>query len=311
MPEKPPQTIARWSRPEPGRRRHLSVRILNRLLRPLGYTLTSDHFYEPLPTLSELSIASESECRRQITFDRPAQMALLNELFAEFGHELSGPGGIERFYDPNDSELGAGDAELLYLVLRHRNPRRVIEIGCGGSTDVILSALAAGKSADCEFTSVDPFSRQGRDKQFLDKARSAGVRMDFLRKPVQGLSSEFFRALGPRDVLFVDSSHVLKVGSDVEHEFLCVYPRLNSGVWVHIHDIFIPRYYPIEWARRLSRYWNEQQHLEVMLVNSRRYSPVLGVSLLAEAVDEAVRRAGSRVSIGKAPGSSFWFSIVG
>jgi len=94
------------------------------------------------------------------------------------------------------------------------------------------------------------------------------------------VSSGLWKDLAAGDIVFVDSSHVFKSGSDVEYEFWHVYPQLASGVFIHIHDIFFPNDYPIEWNLKDSRFWNEQNVLAAVLANSDRYEVVVCDSAL-------------------------------
>ena len=99
---------------------------------------------------------------------------------------------------------------------------------------------------------------------------------------MQSVGAGLVEALGPGDVLFVDSSHVHRPGSDVEHEFLDLYPRLAPGVVLHVHDVFLPRDYPARWDTAQRRYWNEQAVLAAVLANSGRYRVLLPLAHLAE-----------------------------
>jgi hypothetical protein len=83
---------------------------------------------------------------------------------------------------------------------------------------------------------------------------------------VEEVSLDLFTELEPSDVLFIDSSHVVRTGGDVTYLFLEVLPRLRPGVVVHVHDIFLPREYPREWVTEELRFWTEQYLLQAFLV---------------------------------------------
>ncbi len=100
-------------------------------------------------------------------------------------------------------------------------------------------------------------------------------------KLVEAVDLSVFESLQANDILFVDSSHVFKSGSDVEFEFLQVYPRLQTGVLVHIHDIFFPYDYPIEWNLKESRYWNEQYFLETFLQFNKKFEVLASLSMVS------------------------------
>jgi predicted O-methyltransferase YrrM len=147
------------------------------------------------------------------------------------------------------------DAAAAYTLVRHEPPRRIVEVGSGHSTRFMARAVVDGKLAT-RITAIDPEPR----------ARIAGLDVEFLPARVQE-KREVFKALEPGDILFVDSSHQHKPGSDVELLFDKVIPRLLPGVRVHIHDIFLPDDYPAEWGWRK---YNEQAAVSVLLQSGWR-----------------------------------------
>jgi hypothetical protein len=134
------------------------------------------------------------------------------------------------------------DAAAAYAIVRATRPRRIVEVGSGHSTRFLARAVADGK-LDTRITAIDPKPR----------ASIESLPVEWLRTPVQRVAA--FPALGPGDILFIDSTHQLKPGSDVDFLLNAVLPLLPSGVRVHFHDIFLPDDYPADWAWR--RY-NEQ-----------------------------------------------------
>ena len=136
------------------------------------------------------------------------------------------------------------DAAAAYAIVRKTQPRRIVEVGSGHSTRFLARAVADG-ALGTRITCIDPEPR----------ATIAGLPVDFLRAPVQSVPLDVFDLHGG-DILFIDSSHQLKPGSDVEFLLERALPRLASGVRVHFHDIFLPDPYPQMWAWR--RY-NEQE----------------------------------------------------
>ena len=141
------------------------------------------------------------------------------------------------------------DAAAAYAVVRATRPRRIVEVGCGHSTRFMARAVADG-GLDTRITAIDPEPR----------ASLAGLPIDWLRSPVQRVPA--FPVLGEGDILFIDSSHQLKPGSDVDFLLKAVLPLVPSGVRVHFHDIFIPDDYPAHWNWR--RY-NEQAAVASLL----------------------------------------------
>jgi predicted O-methyltransferase YrrM len=164
-----------------------------------------------------------------------------------------------------NGSFGPVDAELLYAMLRDVRPRRVIEVGSGNSTRVIAMALA--KNADgAEFTSIDPAKPP-------DVTRHIAAR-------VETLPLDTFAQLAANDVLFIDSPHVVTLGGAVSYLFLEVVPRIAPGVWVHVHDIFLPASYPKHWVTRDYRFYTEQMLLQAFLAFNSAFEVELMASYL-------------------------------
>jgi hypothetical protein len=141
------------------------------------------------------------------------------------------------------------DAAAAYALVRATRPRRIVEVGCGHSTRFMARAVADG-GLDTHITAIDPAPRAAIEK----------LPVEWIRLPVQRMAA--FPPLAQNDILFIDSSHQLKPGSDVDFLLKAVLPLIPSGVRVHFHDIFIPDDYPAEWAWR--RY-NEQAAVASLL----------------------------------------------
>jgi hypothetical protein len=141
------------------------------------------------------------------------------------------------------------DAAAAYAMVRGLKPRRIVEVGSGHSTRFLARAVADG-GLDTHITSIDPEPR----------ASIRDLPVEWLQVPVQRVPA--FPPLGPGDILFIDSSHQIKPGSDVEFLLKAVLPMLPAGVRVHFHDIFLPDDYPAEWQWR--RY-NEQAAVAALI----------------------------------------------
>ncbi|HEY5899967.1 MAG TPA: class I SAM-dependent methyltransferase [Burkholderiales bacterium] len=143
------------------------------------------------------------------------------------------------------------DAAAAYAIVRSTRPKRLVEVGSGHSTRFMARAVADGGLAT-RITAIDPAPR----------ASLKGLSISFIAEPVQRVPASVFNALEAGDILFIDSSHQLRPGSDVEHLMRAIIPRLKSGVRLHFHDIFLPDDYPAEWAWR--RY-NEHDAVRALL----------------------------------------------
>jgi predicted O-methyltransferase YrrM len=237
----------------------------------------------------------------------PDQLELVKQ-FANYRAEYDAL-PIERTDQPyqfyhNNGLYGWVDAIFLYCILRVFNPRRVYEIGSGYSTLLAAQALAvnaseAPQSGYRELVAIEPYPRD-----FL--AGLPGLTR-IIRVPVQQVDLAEFEQLDANDVLFIDSSHVLKAGSDVQHEYLEILPRLQPGVLVHAHDIFLPREYPEQWLRQKQRFWNEQYLLQAFLAFNEAFEVVLSAAYLHTERPHVLSAACSFYDPAQGSPGSFWF----
>jgi len=232
-----------------------------------GYHITPNHFYEPIPdtrTLKNELWEKPSELVG-IKMDEESQIALLTRLSSEFKEEYeSFPGDAAALpyqYYVNNGKFESVDGELLYCLIRHFKPKKILEIGSGYSTYMSAHALLKNEKENGrggELIACDPYPNEVLKSGFPGLSRLTPVK-------AQDIPLAEFGTLQENDILFIDSSHVLKIGSDVQYEYLEVLPRLNKGVIVHVHDIFLPAEYPKSWALQAYRFWTEQYLLQAFL----------------------------------------------
>ena len=229
------------------------------------------HFYSPLPSREETA-----EAFARGGFGPPFPGVDLNEAgqlerlerfagwYAEqpFPEEPT-PG--RRFHLANPS-YGHFDAIMLYSMLREARPRRIIEVGSGFSSAAMLDLNDRVLGGAVEFTFIDPDMHRLRP---LLRDGDAG-RVTLIERRVQEVPLDAFAALGAGDVLFIDSSHVSKIGSDVNRLYFDVLPALAPGVLIHIHDVAGNLEYPREWFDE-GRAWNEQYLLRAFLMHNAAY----------------------------------------
>lgn len=217
------------------------------------------HYYSPIPDPEQVRARAVELFFRQhhelpgLDLNFPRQEELLR-LFVPFYAEQpwdEQPGARCRYGFAND-QYGHADALFLYFVLRHAQPRRVIEVGTGWSTCAMLDVDDLFLGGALEILSIDPDPSRLRARMRPGDER----RVTIVERPVQDVPLDTYDALTAHDVLFIDSTHVLKTGSDVNHLMFEVLPRLRSGVWVHVHDVAYPFEYPEEWVLE-GRAWNE------------------------------------------------------
>jgi len=252
----------------------------------LGFHVVADHFYELYPNTRQLAREYDEGPRALPGIDlRMAECETRAvRLLGLYGSEFQQEAGRFGFTEKNFYFRGL-DALMLYVILRDLKPAKLVEIGQGFSTRIALAALernAAETGTKPLFVSVDPYPR------FVAKDLPACISLELLEKPIQQVAiAPLIQDCG---FLFVDSSHVFKSGSDVELEFTSIYPKLPSGVVVHLHDIFTPYNYPISWPLKLKRFWNEQYFLECFLTHNSAFEVYLPLHLL-EVQSESLKHA--------------------
>jgi len=241
--------------------------IARATLRKVGVFPIRDHYYEPL--FHPRHLRRPMNTIRELPgldLNLPEQLALLDAFDYErelLAFPLSGaPPGQFQY---QNQAFEAGDAEILYSMIRHFRPRRIFEIGSGSSTLIAAAAVSRNRELDpaydCDHLCIEPY-----EAPWLE---TTGVRV--LRERVESLDPGMFSALDRNDLLFIDSSHVIRPQGDVLFEYLDVLPRLRSGVLVHVHDIFTPRDLREDWIRERVRFWNEQYLLEAFLCGNRDF----------------------------------------
>lgn len=233
-------------------------------LQGLGISVGPNHFYWPVPDLHSLDHPSLSTEAVNQTLDLrlPKQLEFLQQVTEQYQREWTFPDEpiAGQRYHYNNGFFEMVDAEMAYSIVRHFKPARIIEVGGGYSTRILSEAVRANFKQDgtkAEHITIDPC---------LDRLREPSLNQDvhILQRPVQQVELDLFSSLQENDILFLDSSHVVSVGSDVVYEYLGVLPRLNKGVLVHAHDIFLPFDYPRALVDNLS-FWSEQYLLTAFL----------------------------------------------
>jgi hypothetical protein len=223
------------------------------------------HFYSPVPSVEDIdrAIAARPLADSLLGIDlrEDEQMRLLQRL-AKFYPEIPFANDRSRelrfaFDNPSYSWC---DGIILFCMIRDLEPRRIIEVGSGHTSCLILDTneLFFGGGIECTF--VEPYP-----ELLLKLLRPEEVEQtDIIARKLQETDPAIFASLKANDILFIDSSHVAKAGSDVQALFSHILPALSPGVVVHLHDIFAGFEYAPEWLRE-GRGWNEQYMLRAFL----------------------------------------------
>ena len=230
------------------------------------------HFYSPLLDIRSLGPDQGGlefdgpECWEHIQLRPVQQRSYYRDLIEgfpplPFPRQRASP---YRYFTENDWFRFA-DAFTLSGIIRREKPRRIIEVGSGFSSAVMLDTLRQ-TNVPANLTLIEPLP--DRLDVLLTTADRSCLRI--LGQQVQNVPLSMFDELEAQDVLFIDSSHVAKIGSDVTFLILRVLPRLKNGVFVHFHDVFYPFSYPAEWLRQ-GRAWNESIFLRAFLVENQKF----------------------------------------
>ncbi len=266
-----------------------------------GFHITLNHYYEPIPdtrTLSESLWKRNSELPG-VDMNDVEQLRLLREVFPTYADEYNAiphdpPSEPHLFYFNNPMFSGT-DALALYCMIRHYKPQLVLETGSGMSTRI--SAQAALLNGNTKVIAIEPYPNEFLQKGFPGLS-------SLIVKPIEAVDLSVFQKLQAGDIFFIDTTHVVKIGGDVNYLFLEVLPRLNKGVIVHIHDIFLPHEYRQDWVMDLHRFWTEQYLLQAFLILNNEFEVIFGNTYLANKYPAAMKK-----TFPNSPwwgGGSFW-----
>lgn len=224
---------------------------------------------------------------------------------AEGGLWDAGDKGSRR-YNTDNTMFGGVSAHLLAMALFAIRPRRYIEIGSGYSSAVVLDCndeFFSENPIQCTF--IDPYP-----ERLLGLLREKDYSSATIKKVnVQSISNDVFSTLRSGDILFIDSTHVLKAGSDLSHELFRIIPSLPSGVYIHFHDIFYPFDYPRTWLKEQNRSWNEAYFLRAFLMYNTDFKVHFWTDFFTLFAHDVLKETGARHMANSRP-SSLWLQRV-
>jgi hypothetical protein len=271
--------------------RNLHQRINNQdqIIKKQGM-FPAGHYYSPIPDRNEIS--EYIELKKPVSLTLPdvklnneKQFELLNH-YVGFYEDVPFPEKqhVDYRYYYDNQWFGYGDAIFLYSFLRKHKPKKIIEIGSGFSSAVMLDTVDGYFSSRPEITFIEPYP--DRLKSLLQRDDEKHVKI--IDKKIQDVPVELFLSLGKSDLLFIDSSHVLKCGSDLQLLMFEILPLLPPGIFVHFHDVFYPFDYPSEWLKE-GRYWNENYFLRAFLSSNSEWSIYFFNTYVAFAFDDFIK----------------------
>ena len=267
------------------------------------------HFYSPVPSKRDVR-EYLAKLERQPAHELPAidfndqvQLDLLDALQPYYGRipfqAQPSEGLLYHFDNPNYPHA---DGMILFCMLNHLRPRRLIEIGSGYSTCAILDTNRLFLNSQMQITSIEPHPELLRS--LIAKSNEA---LTIIESKLQDAQIEVFDQLERGDILFVDSSHISKVGSDVNYVIFEVLPRLKTGVIIQIHDIYFGFEYPGVWLCE-GRAWNEAYLLRAFLEYNERFRILLFMSYLQNVYEPWFREHMPETLVNK--GGCFWMEKV-
>ena len=276
-------------------------------LKRIGVYPIRDHYYEPL--FNDIYLRQPLDEDRElpgIDLNTNNQLKFLSNL--TYTSELNLLNLTEPSKSNVDFYLGngsfeSGDAEFLYQFIRKKKPLKVIEIGSGSSTKIARLAIQKNRIEDSHETihiCVEPY-----EQPWLEQISGVTV----IRERIEKVHINWSTELSDGDLLFVDSSHMIRPQGDVLTEYLEIIPKLAKGVYIHIHDIFTPKDYPKSWIVDDVRFWNEQYLLEALLSNTNRYEIVAALNYLKNNHYDQLSRVCPYLSTNREPGS-FYFKVI-
>lgn len=220
------------------------------LLERFGFHITPNNFRYPIPSTEDLTdevFMRKSDCVG-INWDTDNQEHYLNNIFPKYATEVK--------FEKNEG-LSLVDSAIYHAMIRHKKPKKILEIGSGSSTRIAARACIMNESEGdhCGLVAIEPFPSKELREGFPGFTR-------LIESKVQSVELEEFMDC---DLLFIDSSHIVKIGSDVNYEILEIIPRLKKDCFVHFHDILLPGEYCEEWVKGNKWFWSEQYLLQAFM----------------------------------------------
>jgi len=225
----------------------------------LGIHVTPNHYFYPIPSTRDLDdtlFATQSECMG-LNWNNDVQAWHLYEVFPKFALEI--------VFKKNNA-LSLVDAAVLHSMIRYYKPKKMIEIGSGASTRIAANACLMNERecAPCELIAVEPYPGKDLESGFDGLTK-------LVKQKVQSVSVKEFEDC---DMLFIDSSHVVKIGGDVNYEQLEILPRVKQGCLIHFHDILLPGEYWKDWVKDKHYFWSEQYLLWAFLLFNNEFEVI-------------------------------------
>lgn len=257
-----------------------------------NFLLVPVHFYQPIPDIKDFEkrkIWDKVSALSGVKFEPEKYLEFIKLLGQKYSKECDWPNdptnNASDFY-LNNNCFSYGCASALHSIIRESKPKKIIEVGSGNSSKIIRDAIAMNakeKDIDTEYTVIDPYST-------LDK-NNFSKNTKIVKEKVEEMDVDFFKKLEENDILFIDSSHVCKIGSDVNFEILEILPILNKGVIIHFHDIELPHEYSKIYAKnpKFRMFWTESYLLQGFLSCNNDFEIILPMNYMQRNFEKEFR----------------------
>ena len=278
------------------------LRNVLKQLRDRGYYFAKPSWENPIPDKKYL-LEHDGYWKKPypchgIEFNDEKQLSLCEEL-AEFAPEIYGlPKDV---LDPEENKSFLDmDLEFLYCMIRLCKPKQFIEIGGGWTSLIAMHALAHNRKegVNCRHILIEPYPRP----YFVEHA-SFELADEFIKRPIQEVSLDYFKTMSANDIVFIDTSHIMKYGSDVNYLYFHIIPLIGSGCYVHIHDIFIPSDYPEYWIIQNDMFYSEQYLVMAFIMYNHDFQITLAAQYLSQKYHGKLESLFTRFEPNFSPGS--------
>jgi len=282
------------------------------IFKRMGLYIMPIHYYCPIPDLDKINKDPDWDLRPKqipgIDLNENFQLWLLKNEFPKYVYEYDFPLKRSDIKKPGefyfDNHMFANtDAEVYYCMIRYFKPRIVVEVGGGRSTQICYEASQKSLKLHNTKTNIfviEPFP----NREILIPMSKDSIHL--MKNKVENIDTDFFSQLNENDILFIDSTHVIKSGGDVNYLFLDILPRLKPGVVVHIHDIRLP--YEVKKTDIIDcgLFFTEEYMLRAFLIGNREFEVLWGTYFMAQKYSEKIASTFRTSNHGKYAGGSFW-----
>jgi len=257
--------------------------------------ITSVHFYSPIPEISKLNKKSfNMNSNILIDLDKDKHIFFIKEL-KKYMHEFT------PMVNPG---LSTVDSINLFCMIRHNKPKKIVEIGSGYSTKIILFAISKNETDGfpCKLTAIEPYP-----KKFLIDLNLPNFKL--IKEKIQNIDHNL---VSDTEMLFIDSTHVSKFQSDVNTEIFEIIPTLKIGTLIHWHDIMIPGDYPEKWIKHGNKFWNESYLVYAFMLYNDSFEVVWGSRFIQMHYPSLINEYYNDINLNDANEqlSSFWIKRV-